>query len=170
MKRLILYICLLLLFSGCTPATRLLEPPIPFKPTDRIYPYSFDSTWTLLLRAMQDYPIAVIEKSSGIVDTDWTMQTGRKHIKVWRGLLYGGYVEDYAPYDYREKFHVLVMPLAADCTHVKIKRFVELRYWTMLEGESGSWTQNNAGGFRPGTSTTVPENVILNRIETTFVK
>ena len=155
---------LVVLLSGCY-TNKLTEPVQPKKPTDRVFSVSYDSTWQAVIKVMAVFPLTVIEKESGILNTDWTTRTAYKKVSVWRGLIFGGQVDDEIPMELMERFNVLVTRGSDSTTTVRVIRFVKARPYDMIAGPKGSWTPASNRDFTQTESSTVPEWRLLNAID-----
>jgi len=152
------------LLGGCY-ANKIVDRPIPPKLTDRSISASYDSTWNAVMKVMAQYPLTVIEKESGILNTDWTNRTIYRKVSVWRGLVFGGQVDDMCPMEIMERFNVLVTKADSGLTTIKVIRFVKSRPYLMMSGPKGSWSPNSSGDFVQTGSSTIPENALLDTIE-----
>jgi hypothetical protein len=164
MRKAIAVCFLFLVLSGCADQIVMLrEQPSAPMPTRMTYSATFDSTWSCLLKVMREYPVAVLEKTSGLYETDWVLKESSKKVVTDRGIL--GQIEEDWPYEYREKLHVVVFPSGEDSTTVDIKRFVELRYSHIKEGPKGTWYYNRLEAFQPAQSTTLVEYSLLQKLD-----
>lgn len=159
------YFLLFVLLSGClTTSNQLLETREPIYPTNRDYSADFNTVWDATIKAVSDLPITVIEKDSGIIQTDWTQYLDSTKVSVYRGLLYGGQTEDSMPVEVMHRFNILVSQKSQDLTNVKITRYVKIRPYERMVGPVGSWRPNTLGSFEQTVSDTRQENKLLNEI------
>jgi hypothetical protein len=141
-----------------------METPPPTYPTEQAFLVSQDSVWNAVIKVMSVFPLTVIERQSGILNTDWTTRTSYKHCKVWRGLAFGGEVEDDWPLEIRERFNVLVSTSADSSVHVRVIRYVQSRGYQQGYGGKGAFDPPT-GPFVDAKSNTVPEHRILIAID-----
>ena len=163
-RRSLLLVLVATALLGCY-ANRILDQPLIERPTERIVAFPKDSTWQAVLKVMAIYPLTVIEKESGILNTEWIGRTIHRRVSVWRGLAFGGQVEDMCPIELQERFNVLVSPESDSTTTVRVIRYVKLRPYLQDVGPKGSWKPDTYGQFVETKSTTIPESVILDAIE-----
>ena len=165
----LLLLCSCLFLIGCGSA-KLLEKPQPILPTDRNYSARFDDIWNATLKAISYFPLTVIEKNSGIINTDWIEYVDTVKVNVWRGLTGGGQVDDAMPVEVMHRLNVLVSQKDSAVTNVKIIRYAKVRPYNITWGGVGNWEPNVKGNFEQTTSNTVQENKILNEIEHILMK
>lgn len=160
-----LAVILLLMVISCVPKGKLLEKPKERMPTSRDYQSDFNIVWSSVLRTLTEYPLTIIEKESGLINTDWLGRTVKKKVSVWRGLLGGGQVEDEMPVELKERLNILVSVKTDVITNVKIVRYVKVRQYRMTPGGVGNWRPDIRSSFRQTESDTQTEYRLLNEIE-----
>jgi hypothetical protein len=160
------YLAILFTFCllGCFPTAKFLDKPKEMVPTYREYQYDYNAVWNSVLRTIVEYPITLIEKESGIINTDWLGRTIKKKVSVWRGLIGGGQVEDEIPIELQERFNILVTKDTITTT-VKIIRYVKVRPYKMTMGGPGNWEPDAISSFVQVQSDTQTEHSLLEEIE-----
>ena len=103
MKKIIPFLFIIFLCIGCSINNRITEkPPETFYPTKRIINADFDTVWNKTLQSIARYPLTIIEKNSGIINTDWCGYKDSVTVSIWRGMLFGGQVEEEMPIEDRK--------------------------------------------------------------------
>lgn len=164
------YFVLLILLCSCSSTGTQVIKQRPSFSINRDYQANFDTVWKATLRAVEGFPLNLIEKDSGILETDWTQYVDYVKVSAWRGLLYGGRVEENAPIEVMHKLKILVISKSNNIVNVKIIRFVKIRAYLQTEGPKGNWTPNTLMPFEQVQSDTIQENKLLNEIETLLAK
>jgi len=154
---------------GCAPP-RYLETNNQTFPTERNFNANFDKVWVNTLKSVSYFPLTIIEKNSGIINTDWITYVETKKISVWRGLIGGGQVEDDMPAEISHRINILVTEKDSVTINVKIIRYVKVRNYLMVVGGKGNWAPDSYGIFTQVNSDTRQENKILNAIEENILK
>lgn len=148
-------VLLLVFLTGCT-ATRynieMLNNIPENAPTERIFPYDFESVWSCALEKISTYPLAVVEKQSGIISTDRYDETATKNVHISRGVGYGGRVSDVMPIEVREVMNILILKIDSASTRVKIIKISKIRPYQMVVGPKGMWTPDRNAEFVSGES------------------
>lgn len=166
MKKIIIILIVVLLFVGCSMSNKLLEkPPEKAYPTKRVLNADFDTVWNKTLQAIARYPLTIIEKNSGIINTDWCGYTDSVSVSVWRGVLFGGQVEDEMPVEVQERLNILITRVSETGTEIEIIRYVKIRPYVQTTGGKGSWAPPTSQQYTQTTSNTRKEFDILNKIE-----
>lgn len=158
----------ILLFIGCA-GVKSLEKPIEKKPTEMVYGFEFDKVWNATLQSISEYPLTIIEKNSGIINTDWLGKTVKKKVSIWRGLVGGGQVEDEMPFDIQERLNILVTKIHGDKVKVKIIRYVKARPYRATIGGAGNWEPDPSKTYEQVPSDTQTEYNLLIKIKETLV-
>ena len=152
-----------LMLSGCF-SSHYVPITVDKKPTSREFDASIDSTWSAVMKVMAEFPLTVIEKNSGILNTDWMTRTSHRPASVWRGLAFGGQVQEDVPIELMERFNILVTRNLDSTTVVRVIRYVKARQYTQAMGGKGSWLPPSTD-FVQTESSTIPEWKLLNAIE-----
>ena len=147
---------------ACVPQPKLLEQLPEAQPTDSTFQASFDVTWDAVMQSIAEWPLTVIEKESGIINTDWTTRMDSLKMSFWRGV-YGGQVEEDVPTEVMERINVVVRARTETATNVRIIRYVKFRIYEMAMGPVGSFTRGT-GEFTQTNSNTLVEARLLDRI------
>jgi len=166
-KKIIIFIIItyiFFVFGSCAGPMRALENPVEKKPTSRVFQGNYDKIWNCTLQSISEYPLTIIEKESGIINTDWLGSLATKKVSVWRGIIGGGQVEDEMPIDVQCRLNVLVSKVADSVFSVNIIRYVKARPYIMLPGGSGNWAPDRSGTFEQVPSDTQTEFRILEKI------
>jgi hypothetical protein len=155
----------LLLIATCAPLPQplVLDETVEY-PTQKSFNAPRDAVFNAAIAALQQFPIILVDRESGVISTDWRFYIDYKRIKIWRGKLYGGYVEDKAPMDVKDRL-TLKISQETDGTILKINRSVAIRAFNMEIGPVGSWSRNERGDYYPTTSNTKVENDIIQAVE-----
>lgn len=140
------------------------QVPVEKKPTSRIFPFSFDSVWTATMKSISEYPLTIIEKESGIINTDWVSGTRTQKVRIWRGLAFGGMVDDEQPIEIQYKLNILVSSESAESTKVRVIRYAKERPYDVGMGPRGCWQPNTLAEFQQVDSDTQTEHELLNTI------
>jgi hypothetical protein len=155
-----------LIVVGCYATKLTIEPPTKH-PTSREYHASFDSTWATAMQVIAVFPLTVIEKASGIINTDWTTRTVYHKGSIWRGARYGQVEED-VPFEVTDRFNILISRNSDSTSAVRIIRYVKARMYGYMNDSSiappGVWF-DPVGEPVAKESSTTPEWHILDAIE-----
>jgi len=166
MKKIIAILIFVFLCVGCSMSNKLLEkPPEKPYPTKRVLNADFDTVWNKTLQAIARYPLTIIEKNSGIINTDWCGYTDSVSVSVWRGVLFGGQVEEEMPVEVQERLNILITRVSETGTGIEVIRYVKIRPYVQTTGGKGSWALPTSQQYTQTTSSTRKEFDILNKIE-----
>lgn len=131
-KPIILHILLMLSFLSCSSTPRkpqgsILKPYVQFQDAD------FRETWFATLAAVKNFPIKIVDKNSGIIETDWVDYASDLYSETFGG--------DVVPQEgrFRIRIHV-VEKFDAPKTRVSITKYDQI------------------AGFLPGTFSDIPSN------------
>jgi hypothetical protein len=159
----ILTICISISLIGCS--NKIIKESKPVYPTDRNYNTTFDKVWNSALKTISYFPLTIIEKNSGIINTDWITYIDTLKVNIWRGLIGGGQVDDKMPTEVMHRLNILVTQKDSTTVNVKIIRYAKARPYIQTMGGAGNWEPSVEANFEQVLSNTQTENQILNEID-----
>ena len=134
--------------------------PSAIKPTYHLFEQDYDTVWKATLKTIAEFPLTIIEKQSGILNTDWIQYVDSVPVIANRGFPVGQKKEN-MPREVRHRLNILVSQERSG-TKVNIIRYVQTRPYRLIE--SGGWELNNLHSFQTGKSDTNTEHKILLQI------
>ena len=162
MKKVIVILFILLI--GCSPYIRQIYEPVLEHPIQKNYNYSFEKVWPVVLQRIAEYPLTIIEKESGIINTDW-IGVGQDTVlcELDYGFWGGGRVDKPMPVESRQRLNILVLKKSNMATTVKIIRYWQIRPFKRDERKR-EWVKATQNSYFNFPTDTKRENQILNEI------
>ena len=154
----LIVIAILLVVAACAPKITVYDRPR--LPTERHYASSYDTTWNAVVQVMAEWPLTIIERESGILNTDWLARKSSYAVSIDEPIL--GRHREQMPVELMERLIVLVQP-KGDSASVEVIRYVKLRPYRYVSRDRG-WVPG-IGEFMQTTSDTHLEAEILGLIE-----